>query len=186
MAVDESQFRAAMSRLPTGVTVLTTPAGNGHEVMTANAVTSVSLEPALLLASVKSSSRWLSAVGASGVFAVNVLAAHQEGLARWCAGSARHERPEVLLQHGVRVSPVTGALVLVEALVAIECRVHAQVPAGDHVLVLGEVLQVHVQDGEAPPLLFVDRGYGSAQSERSRLHPVYPAAPEVPAAAAFG
>lgn len=187
MAVDQSLFRAAMSRLPTGVTVLTTPVGGaGHEVMTANAVTSVSLEPTLLLASVKSSSRWLSAVVASGVFAVNVLAAHQEELARWCAGSARHERPEVLLQHGVRVSSLTGALVLEESVVTIECRVHSQVPAGDHVLVLGEVLGVHVQDGDTPPLLFVDRGYGSAYTERPRLHPVYPAAPEVPAAAAFG
>ena len=186
MAFDESQFRTAMSRLPTGVTVLTTPAGPGHEVMTANAVTSVSLEPTLLLASVTTTSRWLPAVTDAGVFAVSVLAGHHADLARWCASRARHERPEVLHQHGVRVAPLTGALLVADAVVAIECRVHSQLPAGDHVLVLGEVMAVHVQDGEAPPLRFVDRGFGSARVEPPRLHPVYPAAAEVPAVAASG
>lgn len=186
MAVDQSEFRAAMSRLPTGVTVLTTPAGVGHEVMTANAVTSVSLEPTLLLASVKTTSRWLAAVGSSGTFAVNVLAAHQADLARWCASRARHDRPEILHQHGVRVAPLTGALLVDDAVVAIECRLHSQVPAGDHVLVLGEVAAVHVQDGDVSPLVFVDRGYGTTYGEQPRLHPVYPAAAEVPAVAASG
>jgi flavin reductase (DIM6/NTAB) family NADH-FMN oxidoreductase RutF len=159
MTVDRDSFRAAMGRLVTGVTVLTTRGDDGHEVMTANAVTSVSLEPTLLLVSVGSGARWLEAVRIHGCFAVNVLAAHHEEIARWCADRERHARPDDILRHQVSISPQSGILTFDDALVVLECRVHAEHPAGDHVLVLGEVTALDVRDAAADPLIFFDRSY---------------------------
>jgi flavin reductase (DIM6/NTAB) family NADH-FMN oxidoreductase RutF len=159
VGVDREAYRAAMARLATGVTVLTTRDDDVHEVMTASAVTSVSLQPALLLASVAVTARWLDAVRRYRVFAVNVLAAHHEELARWCAGQARHSRPDAILQRHVSVAPGSGVLTFDDALVIAECRVHAEHAAGDHVLVLGEVTGVDVRDPLARPLVFVDRTF---------------------------
>jgi flavin reductase (DIM6/NTAB) family NADH-FMN oxidoreductase RutF len=176
-----------MSRLPTGVTVLTAVGADRHEVMTANAVTSVSLEPALLLASVKADCRWLAAARATGAFAVNVLAQHHEHLARWCASKTRHDQPHLVAEAApMRVSAQTGLLLVDDALFAVECSVHSLVPAGDHVLVLGEVTAVHVHDTATTPLVFFNRGYATVRDEQPLLHPVYPAVPEVPAAVASG
>lgn len=159
MGVDCEAYRAAMARLATGVTVLTTRDDDVHEVMTASAVTSVSLQPTLLLASVAVTARWLDAVRRYRAFAVNVLAAHHEELARWCADRARHKQPEEILQHRVSVAPTSGVLTFDDALVVVECRLHAEHAAGDHVLVLGEVTDVDVRDPLARPLVFVDRTY---------------------------
>ena len=164
MSVDPLVFRSAMARLATGVTVLTTRRGDRHEVMTANAVTSASLEPTLVLASIGSESGWLRAVRSCRLFGVNVLAAHHEDLARWCADHARHEQPEAIARHDVSVSPETGLLLFNDALVAAECRVHAEHLAGDHVLLLGEVVAIDVRDARAEPLVFVDHGYGRVVS----------------------
>jgi flavin reductase len=164
MSVDEHAYRAAMARLPTGVTVLTTLGDDRHEVMTANAVVSVSLEPALLLVSVGAAKLWLRAVRRCARFAVNVLGAHHEELARWCADHARHEQPELISTHDTSISPATGLLLFDDALVVVECRVHAEHPAGDHVLVVGEVTGVAVHRGQAEPLVFVDRGYATVKT----------------------
>jgi flavin reductase (DIM6/NTAB) family NADH-FMN oxidoreductase RutF len=164
LTVDQELYRSAMARLPTGVTVLTTLDGDRHEVMTANAVTSVSLAPALLLVSVGVGKRWLRAVRGCGRFAVSVLASHHEELARWCASQARHRRPESIDGRDVTVSLETGLLTFDDALVVVECRVHAEHPAGDHVLVLGEVTAIDIRDRATEPLVFFDRGYGTVSS----------------------
>ena len=156
--VDPAEFGAAMSRLATGVTVVTTVGPTGPDVMTANAVTSVSLNPTLLLVGVAKTAQWLTAVRSYGAFAVNVLAAGQSHLARWCASRERRQRPDVLMSHPVSVDPRTGLLLFDEALVRMQCRVHAEHVAGDHVLVLGEVDTVEHVNADAP-LVFFDRGY---------------------------
>jgi len=164
MSVNEHVFRTAMARMPTGVTVLTTLGAGGHEVMTANAVVSASLHPALLLVSVGAEKQWLHAVRECGRFAVNVLAAQHEKLARWCADHARHGRSELIIGHGVTVSPVSGLLIFDDAPVVAECRVHAEHPAGDHVLVLGDVARIEVRAASAEPLVFLDRGYATVRT----------------------
>jgi flavin reductase ActVB len=127
-------------------------------------VVSVSLQPALLLVSVGATKRWLRAVRRCARFAVNVLGAHHEELARWCADHARHERPELIAGHEVTISPATGLLRFDDALVVVECRVHAEHLAGDHVLVLGEVTGIEVHGAHAEPLVFVDRGYATVKT----------------------
>jgi flavin reductase len=156
MSVDEGLFRAAMSRLATGVTVVAARRGDRHELMTANAVISVSLRPALLLVGVATDAHWLAAVRETGRFAVNVLGEEQEGLARWCADRARHEDPDRVHGYGAAVSP-SGLLLLPGALAVAECRVYAEHSAGDHVLVIGEVDRVQLPELTSDPLLFFDR-----------------------------
>src|SRR5438128_2739827 len=129
MSVDHQLYRAAMSRLPTGVTVLSAKGADRHELMTAGAVVSVSLEPSLLLASVGLDSHWLQAARYSGRFAVNILAKRHEPLAHWCADKARHDQPDRIDAHGATVSPESGLLILEDALAVAECRVRAELIA---------------------------------------------------------
>ena len=81
-AIDPDAFRRAVGHLPTGVTVVTAPGADGPSGLTANAVSSLSLDPPLMLACLDRGSRTLRAVEAAGRFGVNVLAAGQEDLAR--------------------------------------------------------------------------------------------------------
>lgn len=157
MPVDPAAYRQVMGRLATGVTVLTTGARDRVEVMTANAVTSVSLDPVLLLASVGRGCRWGSAARASGSFVVNVLAEGQQDLARWCASAERHDDPSVVLGHAARLTS-HGNLVFDEALASFECRRHSVVPVGDHDLLIGAVEDMWVRDG-GDPLLFFGGSY---------------------------
>src|SRR5215216_2925026 len=82
MVVSPDEFRAALSAYATGVTVVTAIGPDGRSGATANAVTSLSLEPPMMLACLDRGSRTLSSVRAQGRFGVNALAAGQEELAR--------------------------------------------------------------------------------------------------------
>jgi 3-hydroxy-9,10-secoandrosta-1,3,5(10)-triene-9,17-dione monooxygenase reductase component len=159
MQVDPTAYRSVMSRFATGVTVLTTNVDGRAEVMTANAVTSVSLDPVLLLVSVARDCRWRAAARASGGFVVNVLSERQAELSRWCAGSDRHADPSGVLRHPSRLT-AGGSLVFDEALASFDCRLYSEVAAGDHDLLIGEVQDMWVGDAEAP-LLFFGGGYAS-------------------------
>lgn len=159
MAVDTAAYREVMGRLATGVTVLTTRAGERHETMTANAVMSVSLEPVLLVVSVRRDCRWAVAARAAGTFAVNVLSSSQEPLSRLCASPQRHDDPDAVLQHPGRTT-ASGLLVFDDALAAFDCRVHQELPVGDHDLFVGEVTELHVADAGAP-LLYFGSGYAA-------------------------
>lgn len=153
MGVDAAAYRRVMSRLATGVTVLTARHGQGHEVMTANAVMSVSLEPVLLLASVGRGCRWADAARAAGSFAINVLSAEQEELSRWCASARRHHDPAEIYRHPHR-KVWSGALVFDHALAAVECTLVSEHAVGDHDLLIGQVTDLHVNDAGSPLLFF--------------------------------
>jgi len=170
VSVDVGDYRTAMSRLATGVTVVTTRSRGQHELMTANAVMSVSLEPTLLAVSVGETSRWLPAVLDRGSFVVNVLSGEHADLARWCADQARHDRPGDLLGHEARLTSA-GLLLLPGALATLECHVYADHPAGDHRLVIGEVDAVGVSAAEQP-LVFFDRAFTTALAAIPRLQKV--------------
>jgi flavin reductase (DIM6/NTAB) family NADH-FMN oxidoreductase RutF len=159
--VEARIYRSVISRLATGVTALTTPGAGRHEVMTANAVVSVSLDPVLLLVSVRADCRWRLAARAAGRFAVNILSEEQQELSRWCASARRHDEPDRVLEHPSTVSE-RGLLVFDEALASLECAVYAEYPAGDHDLILGEILDLRVCE-EREPLLFFGSGYRSLE-----------------------
>jgi len=146
-----AEFRQAMGHFATGVTVVTSLGPDGQPVgTTASAVSSLSLDPPLVLVCFDRSSLTLRAVRAHRAFVVNVLAAPQRHLS---ANFAR--RGPAAAWDGVRHRPgPTGSPRLEGVLAALECTVESSFPGGDHEIVVGRVREVETGDGEASPLLF--------------------------------
>jgi flavin reductase (DIM6/NTAB) family NADH-FMN oxidoreductase RutF len=156
--VTAAEFRHAMGHFATGVTVITSVGADGHPVgTTANAVSSLSLDPPLLLVCFGQSSQTLAAIRAHGAFAVNVLAAPQEELS---ANFAR--RGLTAVWDEVRHRPgLTGSPRLHGVLATLECTVEHRLPGGDHEIVVGRVRDAQTGDGESAPLVFWRGRYAS-------------------------
>jgi 3-hydroxy-9,10-secoandrosta-1,3,5(10)-triene-9,17-dione monooxygenase reductase component len=160
--VSAAELRHAMGHFATGVTVVTSVGEDGQPVATtANAVTSLSLDPPLLLVCFAKASQTLAAVREHGAFAVNVLAAHQQELS---ANFAR--RGLAAVWDGVRHRPgLTGSPRLHGVLATLECTVENRLPGGDHEIVVGRVRAVETaaeaSDAAAVPLLFWRGGYAA-------------------------
>ena len=156
--VTAAELRLAMGHFATGVTVITSVGADGRPVgTTANAVSSLSLDPPLLLVCFDRSSQTLEAVRAHGAFAVNVLAAPQRELS---ANFAR--RGLAAAWDGVRHRPgLTRSPRLHDVLATLECTVEHRFPGGDHEIVIGRVLAAETGDTESPPLLFWRGRYAS-------------------------
>jgi flavin reductase (DIM6/NTAB) family NADH-FMN oxidoreductase RutF len=157
--VPAAQFRHAIGHFATGVTVVTSVGADGEPVgTTASAVSSLSLDPPLVLVCFDRESLTLTAVRAHGAFVVNVLAAPQRQLS---VNFAR--RGLAAAWHGVRHRPGrTGSPRLDGVLAALECTVEHCFPGGDHEIVIGRVRDVETSsDNEAAPLLYWRGGYSS-------------------------
>ena len=159
--VSAADFRHAMGHFATGVTVITSLGADGEPVgTTASAVTSLSLDPPLVLACFDLGSQTLRAIRGHGAFAVNVLAAAQRHLsanfarrglaAAW--GGVRH-------RHGP-----TGTPRLEDVLAVMECTVEHSLPGGDHEIVVGRVRHVETSASPAAPLVYFRGGYTSLAS----------------------
>lgn len=138
-ALAEVPLRAAMGQFATGVTVLTA-AGELCHGMTANAFTSVSLEPPLVLCCVAQTARMHAAITSARGFAVSVLGANQHDLARYFADRGR---PSGRAQFDVvdwLPGPRSGAPLLSGALAWLECELTASHEGGDHSIFVGRVL----------------------------------------------
>ena len=154
--VEARQFREAMARFATGITVVTAPAADGPHGVTINAFTSLSLTPPLVLICIEHGRYTLEVLEAARVFAVNVLAEGQEHLSRFFSTDSRPEGPHAfdgIPYRNGRLAPVLEGCVAVA-----ECRVTAQYPGGDHTIYVGEVETAEVFAGRRP-LLYYDRGY---------------------------
>jgi flavin reductase (DIM6/NTAB) family NADH-FMN oxidoreductase RutF len=153
-------FRQAMGRLPTGVTVVTSLAGGIDHAMTANALTSVSLEPMLILVCVEQEARFHDAILESGTWGVSILGGTLRGLADWLATRGRPLHGQ-LSRIGIHRGPATGVALLDDALATIECRTTNTYPGGDHTIVVGQVLSVEITDHPGDALLFYRGRYGT-------------------------
>lgn len=160
---DAPALREAMGHFPSGVTIITTGRGDEAEGMTANAVISVSLDPPLFLISVHKEARLNRRVKEEGYYAVNLLAADQEGLSRLFASPERSSGPQAINSLGGGRGQ-TGAPLAAGALAAIECEIEAVYPGGDHELFLGRVIAVHIGDARKGPLVFHGGSYPTLHS----------------------
>jgi flavin reductase (DIM6/NTAB) family NADH-FMN oxidoreductase RutF len=165
----EHDMRTVMGEFATGVCVVSTRHRDGSPVgTTVNAVTSVSLDPPLLLVCLARDSETLAAVTACKCFAVSILAESQrEHSARFAAKGEEARPHEVDFQeHDLGLPCLPGALA------TIACLVSAFHPGGDHVIVLGEVLSMtsaaSSPEGEpdVAPLLFFRGSYTRLADER--------------------
>jgi len=149
--ISAAEFRWAMGHFATGVTVVTSIGEDGEPVgTTASAVSSLSLNPPLVLVCFDLESLTLRAIRAHGAFVVNVLAAPQQHLS---ANFAR--RGPTAAWDDVRHRPgPSGSPRLDGALAVLECMVENSLPGGDHEIVIGRVHDVEVSYDGAAPLLY--------------------------------
>jgi 3-hydroxy-9,10-secoandrosta-1,3,5(10)-triene-9,17-dione monooxygenase reductase component len=155
---DPASFRTVLGHFATGLTVVTALEGDEPVGMACNSFTSVSLEPPLVLfCAAKSSTTW-PRIQAAGKWAANFLDEDGEEICRLFAekGADRFSR--------VAYSPGrTGAPIIDEALAFVDCETVAEHDAGDHLIVVGRVLELgHRHEGK--PLVFYRGGYGRYES----------------------
>lgn len=154
MSVTADAFRRALSAWASGVTIVTSRHGETIHGMTVSAFTSVSLDPPLVLVCADKTSDTHRVIEASSCFGVNVLVQGQEALSNKFAA----KKDEHLRFEGVPyASAATGAPLLDEALVSLDCRVDAAHDAGDHVIYVGRVEAL--REGKGEPLLYFHGRY---------------------------
>ena len=143
------QFRTALGMFATGVTVVTARTANGALVgLTANSFNSVSLEPPLVLWSLSRAAASLSAFSTGSHYAINILAADQQEIARRFAAKGVDRFSDVTFVEGIG-----GAPLLAGAAATFECFNRSRYEEGDHVIFVGEVERCAHRAG-ASPLLF--------------------------------
>ena len=142
-----------MALVPTAVTIVTAAGPDGPAGATANAVTSLSLDPPLMLACLDRGSRTLEVVRQAGAFGVSVLSASQEPLARGFASKASHAEKF----HQVPIAVHQGVPFLGGAIAWVACRLLEVQPGGDHEIAIGEVLELGGDGGT--PLVWIDGRY---------------------------
>jgi 3-hydroxy-9,10-secoandrosta-1,3,5(10)-triene-9,17-dione monooxygenase reductase component len=152
--LDPSLYRQVLGHLPTGVTVVAAHGLGGPVGMAANSVTSVSLDPPLILVCPSKTSETWPAVRASGRFCVNVMAAHHEALCRRFAAKGADRFAEVGW-HERAAGPG-----LDEALAWIDCSLREEHDAGDHLIAVADVLAIDAR-ASSPPLVFFRGCYGT-------------------------
>lgn len=153
------EFRAVMGAFATGVTVITTQGQDEPYGMTANAFSSLSLDPPLILVCVIGGTQGSEALERNGVFAVNILTAEQEVLSNYFASRDRPRGADAFRGIPHR-EVVTGSPIIDGVAAFMDCRVADQHPGGDHEIFVGEVLAIGA-DADAPrPLIFHRGRYG--------------------------
>ncbi len=154
--IEAADYRRIIGQFATGVTVLTTANGGLLHGMTANAITSVSLNPLLLLVCVDKAAHSHEQFTQSGRFTVNILAEDQEEVSQIFAATSEPEQGRlqgVALHLGANGSPV-----IEDCLAYIECTVAEHFDGGDHTIFIGGVENAIVVR-DAAPLLFYQGKY---------------------------
>jgi 3-hydroxy-9,10-secoandrosta-1,3,5(10)-triene-9,17-dione monooxygenase reductase component len=152
-AIDPMQFRAAMGAFATGVAIITTRTDEGCHGMAVNSLTSVSLDPCMVLFCVKHGSKTGAAIKERGAFAVNLLAGEQQHLVKqFCANPEDRFAgvPMVLSECGL---PVLGG-----SLAHLCCTIVDIHVSGDHDIIVGRVHALAENGGD--PLVFFRGRYG--------------------------
>jgi flavin reductase (DIM6/NTAB) family NADH-FMN oxidoreductase RutF len=151
-AVSSASFREALARFASGVVVVTGHAPEGPVGFTVSAFSSVSLEPPLVLFCVGKTASAYDGILAAPQFGISVLEAGQAEIAAQFARHGVDRFAGVALRAGAGVPLIEGAVA------QLECRRHALHDAGDHTIVVGEVLRSHSAPGE--PLVHHARRFG--------------------------
>ncbi|MBE9397816.1 flavin reductase [Pontibacterium sp. N1Y112] len=159
---DIRDFRRALSQFPTGVTVITTLDGNGEPIgVTASSFNSVSIDPPLILWSIDKGAYSLETFQNTEHFAVNVLGRDQVETSNRFASRGEDKFKDVAYSAGVGGSPILDSYAA-----QFECKTWAVYEGGDHLILVGEVLDYRYNDASAP-LVFARGSYAV-----SSQHPV--------------
>jgi 3-hydroxy-9,10-secoandrosta-1,3,5(10)-triene-9,17-dione monooxygenase reductase component len=167
MDPDRRAYRSVIGRFATGVAVVTGTGSEGAVGMTTNALTSLSLEPLLLLVCFANTARTLPIVRDTRRFGVNILRAHHHELsgvfASKLAAERKFEAVEYATDHGVPV--------LADALAWLVCELRELLPGGDHTIGVGEVTAMGEDETGDPPLVWYRGRYTTVVGAEARNAP---------------
>lgn len=155
--MDDRKFRNAMGSFATGVTVIATETNDGAHGMTANAFMSQSLNPKLVVISLKDDAQMLKKINESGIFSVNILSENQQHLSKTFAGQIKSDTK-------FEFDELDGKPVIPGAVAQVACDVKSEYVEGDHTLFIGQVTDIHLEDEE--PLIFSKGKYRTLEKER--------------------
>ena len=156
--MDQAAKKTVLRHFPYGLYAITVASGGEEHGMTANWVTQAAFEPPMVVVAVEDTSRTIDMMRDSHHFAVSVLHQGQRDLAGKL-GRTSQQAPQKLKGIKTKPGPVSGVPVLAESLGWVECRVVATLPAGDHTLVLGEVVAAGVEHADAVALTLQEAGF---------------------------
>ncbi|MGW3728468.1 flavin reductase family protein [Streptomyces sp. NPDC000851] len=146
--IDQRELRAIFGRFATGVTVITANYSGELFGVTVNSFTSLSLDPPLVLFCLHSRSSFRAALGVGSSFTVNILSEEQRDIAAlFASGVDRFLKVNSVPGRG-------GSPVLTNSLAYATCEVEQEVPGGDHVIVIGRVIDIGLLRREGKPLAF--------------------------------
>lgn len=152
MPLDDASFKLAMSHFASGVTVVTAEHDGRRYGMTVASFASLSLHPPLVLVCIENSVQTHGAIAAAGVFGVSILGEQQQDV----SGRFASKRDDKFEGATVRRGEL-GVPLIEGAICTLECRVHSQLPGGDHTIFVGEV--VDAQTAEGKPLVYYRSAY---------------------------
>lgn len=159
---DARALRAAFGQFPTGVAVVTVPTADGaHAGMTVSSFNTVSLEPPLVLFSVRRSSAMLPLLTDAPGYAINVLSEQQTHLSNHFARPDSRQWNDIAFRRGR-----SGTALLDDALLSLECRSFARYDGGDHVIMVGQVIHGSIKE-QAQPLIFFRGQYHAVASPQA-------------------
>jgi flavin reductase (DIM6/NTAB) family NADH-FMN oxidoreductase RutF len=166
MTPDHKHFREVAGLFATGVTIVVAEVAGQVHAMTANAVTSVSLDPLLMLFCPSRKARIAQDLPGLTRFSINILRRNQQALSTYFAGGWKDSAPPPFRFVDSPAGPRLDG-----ALASIGCRTHSVTEAGDHFLVVGEVIDLH--EGILPhqPLLFLAGRYRGVDLSESAVAP---------------
>ena len=157
-SIEQESFRRVLAAFAAGVAVVTTIDADGEpRGLTTTALTSVSLNPPLVLVCVGVESRTLPAIRHSGRFAVNLVDASAIELATRFASKDEDKFSDAAWRGGVYGSPVLHD----DAVAWLECRLEREIEAGDHVVLIGHVEHGDATDDVRSPLTYYQRRFGT-------------------------
>lgn len=165
--VETQQLRRTLGVFPTGVTVVTVGGATPHG-MTANSFTGVSLDPPLVSVCVRRDAVMHGALTDARTFAVSVLAAGQEDVARYFADRRRPLGTEQFRQVRWWPGAYTGAPLIADAAAHLECRLWRAYDGGDHSIFLGTPLSL--LRGSADVLVFLDGRFRQLDRKGAAAH----------------
>ncbi len=152
--VDVNQFKQVMRHFATGVMVLTVRDGEGMHAVTVNGLTSVSLNPLLMLVCIEKNAHSHHLLHSTRAFALNILSDAQRELGeRFAFDRAARSRPSDFVKGYLGE---TGSLIFYDSLGFLECRVTDEYPGGDHTIFLAEVINAEAKEGPAGPLIYFE------------------------------
>lgn len=153
--MDKTLFRGLMGRFATGVTVITTSQNGEHHGMTANAFSSLSMDPPLLLVCIDKGNRTYKKLQETGHFVVNFLSEDQQDISDRFAGRFKGEDPWADLDF--QISDETGSPILAGTLGYADCKLESVLDGGDHGIFVGRLVDGGLNEAERPLLFYASR-----------------------------